>query len=116
MKNILLSGRQQRCETVNGMIHQIFLWQMLVDVVNSLCHDLFLSNWESQEEKHVTADDDKYHFNGRMGFYDTCGLKPSQFIREIGRGFVFHTLVFTASNIRHPTRFGSRTRLRLGFL
>jgi hypothetical protein len=78
---------------------KIYLWQLVVDVVNSLCRDFFLSNWESQEEKHVTADDDKYHFNGRMGFYDTCGLKPSQFTRENRRGFVFHTLVFTASGI-----------------
>jgi hypothetical protein len=27
----------------------------------------FLSNWESQEEKHATADDDKYHFNIKDG-------------------------------------------------
>jgi hypothetical protein len=77
----------------------MYSWQKVFDIANPVCHELFLPNWDPHEEKHTTADDDKCHFNGKMGFHDTAGFKPSQFAWENRRGFVFHTLVFIASGI-----------------
>jgi len=78
---------------------QQYLWQRIQDDINALCRDLFLSNWPSYVKKYVTVDDDKDHYNGKMGWFNTAGLKPTQFVRDNRRGFVFHTLVFTASGI-----------------
>ena len=69
----------------------IYLWMQIVDVVNAICRDLFLSNWEPFDAKHVTIDDGKNHFNGKMGRFHTAVLKPTQLIRDNRRGFVFHT-------------------------
>jgi len=61
----------------------IYLWQKIGKEMNATCRDLFLQNWESYVEKHVTIDDDKDHYNGSsMGYSETSGLKPSQFVRD----------------------------------
>ena len=41
---------------------QQYLWQRIMDDVNSFCRDFFLSNWPSHIKKHVTIDDDKDHY------------------------------------------------------
>ena len=76
-----------------------YLWLKVLDQVNTVCRDLFLRGWEPHQTKFVTIDDDKTHYNGKMGFYNTAGLKPTQLVRDNRKGFVFHTLVFTASGV-----------------
>ena len=76
-----------------------YLWLKVVDLLNTTCRDLCLRNWDPFAQKYVTIDDDKSHFNGKMGYYNTAGLKPTQLVRDNRRGFVFHTLVFTASGL-----------------
>ena len=74
-----------------------YIWLKVLDEINYVCRILFLRNWESFDRKYLTIDDDKVHFNGNMGHYMTAGLKPTQLVRDNRRGFIFHTLVFTAS-------------------
>jgi len=74
-----------------------YTWMKILDVINQTCRIIFLRNWEPYQQKCVTIDDDKVHYNGKMGHYKTAGLKPTQLVRDNRRGFVFHTLVFTAS-------------------
>lgn len=76
-----------------------YLWLKVLDTINQLCRDLFLRNWDPYREKFITIDDDKLHFNGKMGYFKTAGLKATQLVRDNRRGFVFHTLVFTASGV-----------------
>jgi len=79
---------------------KVYFWQKLLDEINELCRDLFLNDWPPYHQKHITIDDDKVHYNSHdMGYSDTSGLKPSQFVRENRKGFTFHTLVFTASGV-----------------
>ena len=76
-----------------------YLWLKVLDLLNTTCCDICLRNWDPFAQKYVTIDDDKSHFNGKMGYYNTAGLKPTQLVRDNRRGFVFHTLVFTASGL-----------------
>jgi hypothetical protein len=77
----------------------VYLWQLIVDEINKICRNLFLLNFPSHIQKNVTVDDDKDHFNGKMNYLNTSGLKPNQFVRDNRRGFTLHTMVFSASGI-----------------
>jgi len=63
-----------------------YLWMKMVDVINQLCRTIFLRDWEPYQQKCITIDDDKVHYNGNMGHYSTAGLKPNQLVRDNRRG------------------------------
>ena len=63
-----------------------YCWMKILDVINHLCRTLFLRNWEPYQQKYITIDDDKVHYNGNMGHYSTAGLKPTQLVRDNRRG------------------------------
>jgi len=78
---------------------KLYSWQRLMDIINELCRELFLANYDINNRKFITVDDDKDHYAGKMSWNETSGLKPSQFVRENRRGFTFHTLVYTSSGL-----------------
>lgn len=73
------------------------VWRELLKGVNSLCQNLFLNNFQSDKRKTILIDDDKDHYNGKKGWAESGGLKPTQHVRDNRRGFTYHTLVFTSS-------------------